>query len=79
MDRLDSPLDFRLMWEKLRGQLNMVANFEAIGAAKAKDEVTIRKHQGGYDMALRVVALMDQMKDEERSAEVSATDESGLH
>ncbi len=79
MNRLDSPLDFRLLWEKLRGQLNMVANFEAIGAAKAREEISVRKHQGGYDMALRIVALMDQMKDEERSAETSATDESGLH
>jgi hypothetical protein len=78
MERLDSPLDFRILWEKLRGQLHQVARDEAVACAKSKDEVSVRRHQGGYDMALMVVALMDQMKDEERSAETSAIDESGL-
>ena len=79
--RLDSPLDYKDLWGKLRALMNKVAIDEAKRAATAKEDLRVRQAQGAYDMALRVIALMDGIMDEERNsgAVFDDSDNSGLH
>lgn len=71
----DAPLDYKELWYKLRALLAQQAKQEAERAATAMEEFKIRRAQGAYDMARRVIALMDDIKSRESGAEAAFSDD----
>lgn len=69
-DRMDSPLDYKTLWVRMRARLARIAASEAERAVTGKEMRDIFKAQGGYDMARRIQSEMDAMKDQEQGGTV---------
>lgn len=66
---IDAPLDYKELWISLKERLIQVVDQQAITAATSKDEWHIRRAQGGYEMARRVLVEMQSLVDAARGAE----------
>ena len=75
VDRYDSPLDYKQCWTRLRAAIREAAAGQAGNAATALEEIKVRRAQGAFQFCNQILAIMDNIVEEERGGKVLRTDD----
>lgn len=61
MERLEAPLDYRVLWTRLYHDLSEVADEIARRCVTERDMTRVARHQGAYEFVQNIQAKMDEL------------------